>query len=440
MVRQEQGYANMKDISRREILRGATLSGLGVVGMGSGVAAAAPQDDVLDLLNGDDESGGGGDDCDVIVDPSTATGPDTIQEAVDTASPGTRDDLTTICVVSGTFDESVTIGTDGIAIVGEGTEKTQVTSSGTTFQVDAADVLLFKLGIDGTAGRAVDVGPGTGIRNCRVTAEDTTAVTSSGDSFSVIQSEFVDLNGFDDTGVAISAEGVRADLDQENEGIFVSNTEFTDFRHSVKLEDCKKVAIKRNSFLRSWYSAIQVEAVGDDVDLIFIGNNEFRNNTNAIIFFEDGDSRSITRSGAVENIFDDFFWGVLTSTQKVPFDFDKDGEDEMVEVPGELGGGVISAQCNYWGRPTGPRAEENDLTLDNPVPGWVVPRPIKSGLDQVVPKKADKTVEGAVDYRPWQLEPPIIDDLVPGWFPPGAFLLPGSLQLDCVGGIATENI
>lgn len=432
----------MKDISRREILRGATLSGLGIVGMGSGVAAAGPQDDLLDLLDGDDGGGDGGDGCDITVDPSDNSGPDTIQAAVDQASPGTRDDLTTICVVAGTFDESVTVDKDGIAIVGEGPEKTQVTSSGTTFQVTGADDLLFKLGIDGTAGKAVDVGPRTGIRNCRIDAEDTTAVTSNGDSFSVVQSEFVDQNGFDDTGIAISAESVRGEEGKKNDGIYVANNQFTDFRHGLKLVDCKKVAIKRNTFLRSWYSAIQVESLAGtpDVDLIFVGNNEFENNTNAIIFFEEGDSAKITRSGAVDNVFRDFFWGILTSTQKVPFDFDKDNEEEMVEVAGKLDGGVIDAQCNYWGRPTGPRAEENDLTVKNPVPNWVVPRPINSAANQVLPKKADMTVEGAVDYRPWTLEPPEIGDKIPGWFPPAGWALPSEAQRDCLGGTGTENI
>lgn len=435
----------MKDISRRSILRGATLTGLGAVGVGAATPVAAdPEDKIRKLLVGEEEgSSGDGDGCDVTVDPTSDAGPDTIQAGVDQASPGTRDDPTVVCVASGTYEESVTVDKDGIALVGvNGVKNTTVESTGTTVSITGADVILFKLTVDGTAGTAVDAGPRTGIRACRIVADDTTTVTSDANPLSVVQNEFVDNSEFDDTGTAIQAADVRGELGGKADGIYVAGNTFSGFRHAVELVDCKKVAVKSNTFELSWYSAIQVESLAGtpDVELLLVENNEFLDNTNAVILFEEGASAEIRDVGVVGNEFRDYFWGVLTSTQKVATDFDNDGEEEMVEVAGPLDGGVVDAQCNYWGRPTGPRAEGNDLSVESPVPAWVVPRPIKSGLDSVVPRQADMTVEDAVDYRPWQLEPPTVTDVVPGWFPPGEWALPGEHKTDCAGGAVTEEL
>lgn len=435
----------MKDISRRSILRGATLTGLSAVGVGAATpASAGPEDELRELL-GDDTAADSEDEdpCDVTVDPSSDGVPDTIQAGVDQASPGTRDDPTTVCIAPGTYQESVTIDTDGIALVGVGgADDTTIESTGTTVSITGTDVVLFKLTVDGTDGTAVDAGPRTVVRNCRIVADDTMTVTTDGDPLSVVQNEFVDRSEFDDTGTAVQAANVRGELGGEADGIYVAGNTFSGFRHAIELIDCKKVAIKSNTFELSWYSAIQVESLAgtSGVELILVENNEFLDNTNAVILYEEGESAEIRDVGVVRNEFRDYFWGVLTSTQKVAVDFDNDGEEEMVEVAGPLGGGVVDARCNYWGRSTGPRSEDNDLTVESPVPAWVVPRPIKSGVDSVVPRQADMTVEDAVDYRPWRLEPPAIADVVPGWFPPGEWALPGELQTDCGGGVVTGEL
>jgi len=434
----------MKDTTRRDLLRASTLAGAGALGVaGAGTAVAAPEDDIVDLLfgsEGNEDDGGG---CDVMVDPSGGGDATTIQEGVDTAGP---DDI--ICIQPGVYEESVSIDTDGLSLIGtKRADNTVVESGSTTVDVTGADVQLLKLTVDGTAGTAVENGPRTSIRNCRILTDGTTGIDAS-THLSAVQNEFVNQTRFDQQAIGIDATGVRGSTDSDTDGIFLASNSFTDYRHAVELVDCKEVAIQRNTFRRSWYSAIQVESLAGtpDVDLLFVDGNEFEDNANAVILYEEGDDGIIrakkevgdtVENGVViqNNDFRDFFWGVLTSTRKVPEDIDDDGTEEDVEFPGMLDGGVVFANCNYWGRPTGPRARDNDLTVQTKGANWVIPNEVRDAT----PKQADWTVEDAVDYRPWRLEPPTIDDQVPDWVVPG-WAVPSELESDCVGGFGTDEL
>lgn len=420
------------------MLRGATLAGVGAVGVGgAGVAAADTHGVIEDLI--DEAANGGGSECDVVVDPNDGSNPDTISGGIDAASPGTRENLTTVCVAPGTYEESVTVDKDGIALVAQGNaSNTEIRSDGTTVDVTGSDVLVFKFDIDATTGPAVDVGTRTGVRGCRITTNDTTGIVVDGEPTAVIHNEFEDFNGFGDSGIGVAAEGVRGEQDGENDGLFIAGNSFTDLRHGVELTDCKKVGIRSNTFDWCWYSAVQVDSLpgGPGVDLIGVFFNEFENNTNATIFYEGGDTQ-VTRVFVQMNDFDDFFWGVLTAPEKATTDFDNDGDEEEVEVAGPLDGGTVNARCNYWGRPTGPRAEENDLTVTSPVPDWVIPRGVRNS--GVTPKRADKALEDAVEYRPWKLQPPTVQEVLPTWFPPAEWAIPTTTP-DCVGGTGTERL
>lgn len=378
----------MNDISRRRVLRGvaAGMGGLGVAA--TGTAAGDTHGDIIDELNGSGDGGGGGDGCDLTVGRDEDATYASIQAALDDAAAGD-----VICVAPGVYEEQLTVSTADVGLAATGSAAdTVIRSSGTTVDVQAPDVFLFKFGVQNTTdgGTAIDAGPRTGMRRCQVTVEDGTGVAAT-DSFSAVDNAFDDTGVDAFTGVGVSAEGVVGTQDDDGDGIYLARNSFDRFRHGVHLTDCEEVAIRSNTFDTNRYDGVRLESTAEGPTLrrFLVDGNEFLNNGLGMVLFEAEGAR-IEQVYVLENVFDNYSFGVYTSTRKIPYDVDNDGETEPTPAPGALRGGAVHATCNYWGVPSGPEADDNLFADRN----WFTRQALPNG---------DKVTEG-VDFTPWQTQ------------------------------------
>lgn len=378
----------MNDISRRRVLRGvaAGMGGLGVAA--TGTAAGDTHGDIIDELNGSGDGGDGGDGCQHVVSQQGDGDYTSIQAALDDATAG---DI--ICVGSGVYEEQLTVSTPDVGLAATASANdTIIRSTGTTIDVQASGVFLFKFSVQNTTagGTAIDAGPSMGMRRCQVTVEDGTGVATT-DPFSAVDNAFDDTGADAFTGVGVIAEGVVGDEDVEGDGIFLARNSFDGFRHGIKIVDSEEVAIRDNVFTTNRYDGVRLESTADGPTLrrYLVDGNEFRENGLGMILFEAEGAR-IEQVYVLENVFDNYSFGVYTSTRKIPYDVDNDGETEPTPAPGALRGGTVHATCNYWGVPSGPEADGNLFADRN----WFTRQVLPNG---------DKVTEG-VDVTPWQTQ------------------------------------
>lgn len=405
----------MTDTSRRDVLKAVTATGIGGVTIGAtGTATASPGQGIINDILG--TSDGSDTDCAATVSPEAGTGThSTIQGAIDdvngspNADPADPSSFTIICIREGTYEENLTVHKPGIALAStDARENTVITADGTV--VDSVDewTVVFDLTLKAETGTAVDAGTRTVVQQSNIVTSDTIGIDASNHVFPV-GNNFNDIGSAAQEGIGIRADGIRGDSEScgnqdpnENNGGFISRNTFTDHRMPLRIKDCTEILVRSNTFNLGRYAAVYVESSGTTAatECIAIQNNRFNRNANGVILFENPDGGRIKDVQVTGNSLDNFVYGVLTSHQKVGFDFDNDGQDEQVEAPGELRGGVVRAPCNWWDDPRGPNASGNEQQSASPVPNWVIPRQLK----QVTPGP-DKTVEAGVDYRPWAIQP-----------------------------------
>lgn len=381
----------MEEISRRRVLRGAAagMGGLGVAAVGT--AAGDTHEGIIErLTGGDDGSGGGGDGggCDLTVGTHGDSQYSTIQAALDAATAGDA-----ICVGPGVYEEQLTVTTDDVVLAATGSaDDTVVRSGGTTLDVQASGFFLFKFTVENTTtgGTAIDAGPFTGMRRSRVEVNDGTGVDATA-SFSAVGNSFEDVGEDAFSGAGVSVEGVIGQQSDDTDGIYVARNSFDRFRHGVLVVDSEEVAIRSNTFSTNRYDGVRLRSTADGptVRLVLVDRNEFRNNGLGMILFE-AEGALMEDVYVLENVFDNYTYGVYTSTTKVPYDIDRDGDTEPTPAPGALRGGVVNAQCNYWGVPTGPQDNDNLFADRN----WFTRQVLPNG---------DKVTDG-VDYTPWQTQ------------------------------------
>lgn len=372
-------------MNRRRLLRGLGVAGLST--LATSTVASADSPDPIEELLGEDGGGDDGDQCHHVVDQDGSDGEyETIQAAVDAAVPGDN-----VCVLAGEYEEQVAVDTDDLVLWGvRGPDATTIRASGTVVDVTGEGVVLGNFGIDARDATGIDAGEGTGVRNCRVETRLTNGIEARDvNLLGVVGNVFYNDLPYGElpaeSGYAIDARRVRGTTGSDpSGGGFFQGNEFYRYDDGVLLEDCRRVLLRSNyaRFNRIGTRVRSTEQMGS-ADTIYFDRNEYDRNGTAILSVESGDSeiRSIVAEG---NVFDNFVFGVFTSTGWVTYE----GEEAL--AAGEMTE-PFHAPCNYWGHPTGPKRRDNPYSNRN----WFTRQAVDNG---------DGVTEG-VEVRPWAAQP-----------------------------------
>lgn len=361
-------------IARRTVLRGIAASGVA-----GGLTATVPT------------AGAHGDCGDITVDPDSGEGDhSSIQAAVDAANPGDS-----ICVRAGTYHEDVDVD-KAVVVFGAHAPESSPSLPGSGSESDAATV----------AGRLKVSGVGATVRRLRISPtmefdpsvlEAAGVLVTAGDT-TLAENLIEDVTG-DATGTSgsYSLHGIQ---------VFGGDPNTADVNVTVENNVVRNV---RNDGAPSqgwphYGGAVGIKVQGN-VDDVTVSGNTVNGVHSAgwsygIVTTASGNAPQdppenvLVEKNRVDTVTDRsvfpnaVYEGVGFAVDEVTYDNDASQStvtlNDFVNTPTAVlnkdDENTLSAECNWYGHPTGPAADDNPLGQGNPV-------------------------AGDVDYRPWSIRP-----------------------------------
>jgi len=313
----------------------------------------------------------------------TVSGGDSIQDAVDKASPGDR-----IEVEPGIYEESVTIDVKGIELVSVERREAQISPlMGPAIVIEADDISVegFTISEEDSNGIHVEEVDGAKILDNEIRNGISYAIKLVGTSEDLIENNTLKQNedgfvGEDVSSVTISGneffsnEDVAIKVDEGSTDVMIENNKISESRDGIFVDDSTQINITDNEIESNENSGLFVENSGDGDVGITIEENLIQNNNiegihlsrvsgvtingNEIV----GNGRGIDLSRVSEisiekNEIQANFYGIyiMGANEGISIHYNNIFENFMgVE---HSTGKMVDATSNYWGASDGPSGE-----------------------------------------------------------------------------------